>query len=173
MLEAGGVGYLVFMTDLELASLKTGQEVLLRTYLVVKEDALDLYGSFEPKIIAWFKLLLTVKGIGPKSALAIMGKAAPKDLSGAITHQASDILTGLGINKKLAERVVLELKNRVSALADGEVGSAQAVSMESEALQALESLGYFREQARDALKQAEGEDVQSKVRSALRILGRR
>lgn len=174
VVDVHGVGFGLAVPADELAKLTLGQEVLFYTYLAVREDALDLYGSLSKETIAWFKLLLSVKGIGPKSALAIMSLAAPSDLAGAIQSQKSGVLAALGVGVKTAERIVLELKDKALSLsaAVGTKVSAQ-VSIDSEALQALEGLGYSREQARSALKEAEGEDVGGKVRSALKILGRR
>ncbi|OGY92856.1 MAG: Holliday junction DNA helicase RuvA [Candidatus Komeilibacteria bacterium RIFCSPLOWO2_02_FULL_48_11] len=172
--DVQGVGFLVFLPANELPKLAVGQEVFLHTYLSVKEDALDLYGSLEKGVIDWFRLLLNVKGIGPKSSLAVMSIVKPKDLSAAIQTGKSDILIALGVGKKTAERIVLELKTKALELsaASGPVDHP-ALALESEALSALESLGYSRDQAREALRGIEGGDVGSKVRGALRILGRR
>lgn len=174
LIDVNGVGYVVAVPANELQKLLVGQEVFLHTYLSVKEDALDLYGSLEKGVIDWFKLLLNVKGIGPKSALAILSLVKPKDLAAAIQADKSDILIALGIGKKTAERIVLELKSKAFELAAA-FGAIDhpAAALESEALSALESLGYSREQARGALKEAAGSDVQSKVRGALKVLGRR
>jgi len=174
VVDVKGIGCIVYMPANELPKLTAGQEVFLHTYLSVKEDALDLYGSLEKGVIDWFKLLLNVKGIGPKSALSVMSIVKPKDLSAAIQTGKSDILIALGVGKKNAERIVLELKTKALELsaASGPIDHP-ALAMESEALSALESLGYTREQAREALHGVEGGDVSSKVRAALKVLGRR
>lgn len=173
VVDVHGLGFIVSVPANELPKLTAGQEVFLHTYLSVKEDALDLYGSLEKGVIDWFKILLNVKGIGPKSALSIMSIVKPKDLSAAIQTGKSDILIALGVGKKNAERIVLELKTKALELsaASGPVDHP-ALALESEAMGALESLGYSREQAREALKEVAGEDVQSKIKGALRILGR-
>lgn len=172
VVDVHGLGFIVFLPANELPKLAVGQEVFLHTYLSVKEDALDLYGSLEKGVIDWFKLLLNVKGIGPKSALAVMSIVKPKDLAAAIQTGKSDILIALGVGKKNAERIVLELKTKALELsaASGPIDHP-ALTLESEALSALESLGYSREQAREALKESTGDDVQSKIKGALRILG--
>ena len=174
-MDVNGVGYKVAIPGNELAELKTGQELCLFTHLSVSERAQDLYGSREAEVIDWFKLLLHVKSIGPKSALQILSKAEPKDLAAAIANESVDALDRLGISKKIAERIVLELKSRAkSAIAQmGEVASVSELSIDTESLQALEALGYSREQAREALRESGGDDVESRVRGALRILGRR
>ena len=173
LVDVSGLGYIVAMPANELPKLAIGQEVFLHTYLSVKEDALDLFGSLEKGVIDWFKLLLNVKGIGPKSALAVMSLVKPKDLAGAIQTGKSDILVALGVGKKNAERIVLELKNKGMELSAsmGDLDHS-AMSVESEALSALESLGYSREHAREALRSIEDGDVSSRVRAALKILGR-
>lgn len=174
IVAVGGIGYKVFIAAGELEHMAKETEVRLHTYLVVKEDALDLYGSADKGVIDWFKLLLNVKGIGPKSALSILSAATPKDLSAAIQTQKSDILLARGIGKKTAERIVLELASKALSLAaDSGPIDHPTLALESEALAALESLGYSREQAREALKDVEGKDVGEKVRNALQILGRR
>src|SRR3990167_2434534 len=174
VVDVHGVGYIIAVPANELPKLAVGQEVFLHTYLSVKEDALDLYGSLEKGVIDWFKLLLNVKGIGPKSSLSVMSIVKPKDLAAAIQTGKSDILIAFGVSKKTAEPIVLELKPKARELsaASGPVDHP-ALAMESEALSALESLGYSREQAREALKEVAGEDVQSKIKGALKVLGRR
>lgn len=174
LVDVNGIGYIVFMPVNELQKLAVGQEVFLHTYLSVKEDALDLFGSLEKSVIDWFKLLLNVKGIGPKSALAVMSLVKPKDLAGAIQTGKSDILIALGVGKKNAERIVLELKTKGLELsaASGPIDHP-ALAVESEALSALESLGYSREQAREALQGVEGGDVGARIKGALKMLGKR
>lgn len=173
VVDVNGVGYLVAIPSIELAQLFVGKEVSLHTYLVVKEDALDLYGSKDAKILSWFKMLLNVKGIGPKSALSIVSRARPEDLSAALQAESADLLVNCGIGKKVADRIILELKNKAKDLIDMKgAPTSKSITLYSEALQALEALGYSRKQAREALKGAEGDDVESKVREALKNLGK-
>jgi len=173
VIDVQGIGYLVSIPSLELAQLSVGKEISLHTYLVVKEDALDLYGSKDVQVLAWFKMLLNVKGIGPKSALAIVSIAHPEDLSTALQSESPDVLVNCGVGKKAAERIVLELKTKAKDLITTSGSkSSKSVTLDAEAIQALEALGYSREQARDALRDAEGEDVETKIRGALKNLGR-
>jgi holliday junction DNA helicase RuvA len=173
ILDVQGVGYLVAVPAGELAQLHVNTEVALHTYLVVKEDALDLYGSKDSNVLAWFKMLLNVKGIGPKSAFSIVSIAKPEDLSASLQTESPDILINCGVGKKAAERIVMELKNKAKDLinTDGAV-SSKSITLDSEAIQALEVLGYSREQAREALKESNGEDVETKIREALKQLGK-
>ena len=108
ILDVNGVGYLVSIPSTELGQLTVNQDIVLNTYLVVKEDALDLYGSGDAKVLDWFKLLLSVKGIGPKSALSIVSVARPEDLSAAVQADSAEILANVGVGKKAAERIVSE-----------------------------------------------------------------
>jgi len=173
VLGVNDVGYLVYVPAGELAAMTAGSAVVLATYLVVKEDALDLYGSRDPQVLAWFKMLLNVKGVGPKSALSIVSTARPEDLSAALQAENADVLVSCGISRKVAERIVLELKTKAKALIDiKDARATEAITLDAEALQALEALGYSREQARAALKEAQGESIEEKVRGALRVLGK-
>ena len=173
IVDVHGVGYKVSVPASELAELKPGSEVALFTHLAVKEDALDLYGSQDSKVIEWFVMLLNVKGIGPKSALSIMSLARPQDLSAALHSESPEGLANCGVSKKVGERIVLELKARAKDLIDiKDAATKESIILDGEALQAMEALGYSREQAREALKEAEGEDVGAKVRSALKLLGK-
>ena len=172
VLDVHGMGYLVALPSIELAQMSVNQDIVLHTYLVVKEDALDLYGSQDPKVLSWFKMLLNVKGIGPKSALSIISRARPEDLSASLHSESANILVNCGISRKVAERIVLELKTKAKELIDiKDAESIKSVALDAEAAQALEALGYSRDTAREALKLAEGENVENKVRGALRILG--
>ncbi len=173
IVDVHGVGYKVSVPASELVELKAGSQVTFFTHLAVKEDALDLYGSADPKIIEWFVMLLNVKGIGPKSALSVMSLARPQDLSAALHSESLEVLANCGISKKVAERIVLELKTKAKDLIDiKDAATKESIILDGEALQAMEALGYSREHAREALKDAEGDDVQAKVKSALKALGR-
>ena len=173
VLDVQGVGYLVYIPQNEINKFILKKEASFFTYLSVRENALDLYGSSHALVIKWFKMLLNVKGVGPKSALSILSHAQPEDLSVAISSSSSDILINCGVSKKISESIVLELKNKAKDLIDIKDGaSAKSVSIDSEALSALEALGYSREQARDAIKHSEGKDVEAKIRGALKNLGK-
>lgn len=180
IVDVGGVGYLVHVPASECAEMKAGEGVSFFTHLAVKEDALDLYGSADPVVIEWFKMLLNVKGIGPKSALSILSLARPRDLSAALQSESPEVLAHCGVSKKVAERIVLELKSKAKDLIDvKDAATKESIILDGEALQALEALGYSREHAYTALKEAEGDDpglrgasVQAKVKSALKALGK-
>ena len=116
ILVAGGVGYKIFATKETLARLEADTQASLWTYLAVRESALDLYGFPAPEEHASFELLLTVSGIGPKSALGILDAASSETLRDAISSGNAAYLTSVsGIGKKTAEKIVLELKDKVIA----------------------------------------------------------
>ncbi len=173
VIDVHGLGYLVSVPANECMGIPPDSEVSLYTYLVVKEDALDLYGSTSQAVIDWFKVLLEVKGVGPKSALNIMSQVTPADLSVAIQTEDAEVLIHLGVGKKSAERIVLELKNKAKALfIESDTATAEHIAADTEALQALEALGYGRDQARKALKEATGKTAEERIREALKMLGR-
>lgn len=163
VVDVHGVGYKVFTYK---GGLETETEVSFFTYLAVKENALDLYGFETKKELDFFELLLTVSGIGPKSALAILSVASPAVLTHAITTgDSAHLIKGSGIGKKNAEKIILELKGKVD-----DIGHTEGMSYDTDALEGLKALGYSEKDAREALKKAEGETTAEKIRSALKRL---
>jgi Holliday junction DNA helicase RuvA len=170
---AGGVGYTVAVTTDTAAKLRSGSAAALWTYLAVREDALDLYGFLAEEDLAFFELLLTVPGIGPKSALAILDVASVETLRSAIAGANATYLTTIGgIGKKTAEKIVLELKDKVGAAAAGAPGILRG---DEDALEAMKALGYSAQEARDALRKVPStiEKSNERLREALRMLGNR
>ncbi len=148
---AGGVGYRVFMPVSQLRTLSVGQSVRVLTYTAVREDAIQLYGFMTQQYYDLFTLLLSVSGVGPKGALGILGAAKPEDFYLAVQSRDIKMLTKLpGIGKKTAERMVLELKDKIGTLesAENDMEFAEAVNGNSdsaavnEAMAALSALGY-------------------------------
>ena len=148
---AGGVGYRVFMPVSQLRTLSVGQSVRVLTYTAVREDAIQLYGFMTQQYYDLFTLLLSVSGVGPKGALGILGAAKPEDFYLAVQSRDIKMLTKLpGIGKKTAERMVLELKDKIGTLesAENDRDFAEAVNGNSdsaavnEAMAALSALGY-------------------------------
>lgn len=163
-----GVGYRVFvMTDV-LAKVNEGDTVSLWTHLAVREKAHDLYGFESKEDLYWFELLLTVSGIGPKSALAVMNAASADALRTAIGSQDATVLSqAVGIGKKTAGKIVLELKEKVEpADASSESGTHQG-----EIVEALVGLGYSTKEARDAAigVSKELETTEERIREAIRL----
>lgn len=186
VIDVGGIGYKVFATADSLHALKDGSQARLWTYLAVREDALDLYGFPSSKERGFFELLLTVSGIGPKSALNILSLVSTDTLAGAIrTGSVSHLVKISGIGKKTAEKIVLELKDKLGGFSEGDFGQAARTGMssDSDAMLALQALGYDADESREALKEAaalhiakHGPDTQldasAKIKAALKLLGK-
>jgi Holliday junction DNA helicase RuvA len=178
ILEVGGVGYRVFCAPAVLSAVKTGERAKLFTHHLVREDAQALYGFRTPEELGFFGLLLTVTGVGPKVALAIVGSRAIGDLQLAILSDDLALLTAVsGVGKKLAARIVLELKEKVAAagVAAGAAAGSGAGDGESEVVAALLALGYSAGEARQASREALtdlslGSALEDRVKAALRTL---
>lgn len=156
VINCGGVGYKCFISDTTLGALpQPGNEVLLYTHLAVREDAMDLYGFFEETELDFFKLLISVSGVGPKAALSILSELSPDRLAVAIAAgDAKAITKAQGVGNKIAQRVVLELQGKLGIL--GEMGAAEQVSAvgavsasgnASDAVEALTAFGYSKSEA--------------------------
>ncbi len=164
MLEVGGVGYALSVTPTASRLAERGEEVALETYLHVREDALQLYGFAEPAERELFEHLLAVSGVGPKVALAIVSGSPPADLRRAIALDDTARFEAIpGIGKKTAQRVVLELKEKlgsaVTAPESGRLGARDA----------LVELGFSPVEAERALARVDPDlPVEEQVRQALR-----
>lgn len=170
VLSTHGVGYKVFVTGSSMEKLREGKEATLWTYLAVREDALDLYGFPTKDEQDFFELLISISGIGPKSALGILNVASIKTLRQAVSSGDTSILTKVsGIGRKNAEKIVLELKGKFEAT-DEEFGGS--MRDEADAIEALKSLGYAEREAREALTKVSKEIVGTgeRVKQALKIL---
>lgn len=169
IINVGGVGYVVSSTPIVLAQMELGGVISLWTHLSVREDALDLYGFLGKDELSLFRLLIGISGIGPKSALNILSLADIKTIARAISGNDSSYLTKVsGIGKKLAEKIVLELRDKIGNLKEEEVPHA-----ESEALLALEALGYAPRDTREIVRALarESDSSQEIIRRALQTLG--
>jgi Holliday junction DNA helicase RuvA len=183
VVEVGGVGMLLHTTPATAAALHVGQEALLATTLVVREDSLTLYafGSDDERDI--FEQVQTVSGVGPRIALAMLSVLAPDRLRAAVTSNDLATLTKVpGIGRKGAERIVLELRDKLG-LPSGAAGTAASVpavgatAWRDQVTEALVGLGYSAKQAEDAVARAAeaapaGADVSGMLRAALRGRGR-
>lgn len=174
IVEAGGVGYKVAVSPDTLSKAsKTGEEIFLFIHTHVREDSLDLYGFLDYQELEFFEMLLNVSGIGPKGALAILGITTIDTLRRAIGSGDTSYLTKIsGIGKKTAEKIVIELRDK---LASGiSENSGTSLQGELDTLEALKSLGYSQNEAREALKKVSPDaDINTKIREALKILGGR
>ena len=156
VVECGGVGFKCFTTLNTIKNIgRVGDKVNVFTYLSVREDALDLYGFSTVEELESFKLLITVSGIGPKAAVSILSELSPDRLAVCIASgDAKAIMRAQGVGKKTAERVVLELKDKMGSISVS--GNSQAVanaasasenSVSAEAVEALVALGFSQTDA--------------------------
>jgi Holliday junction DNA helicase RuvA len=169
VLDVGGVGYLVQATPSALRLADAATEVTVQTYLHVREDTLQLYGFAEAAERELFELLLSVSGVGPKVALAIVSGSAPGELRRAIALEDTARFEAIpGIGRKTAQRVVLELKEKLGSAAVAPVPS-DATGSALAARDALVELGYSLLEAESALAHVDPDlPVEERVRQALR-----
>jgi Holliday junction DNA helicase RuvA len=170
VVDVGGVGYLVAASAAALRKARGTGEVVIETYLHVREDALQLYGFAEDAERELFTQLLTVNGIGPKVALAIVSGSPTADLRRAIVLEDTARFQAIpGIGKKTAERIVLELKGKLGADEVTPITGGPGTTEHVTAREALVELGYSLQEAEQALAAVDPElPPQERVRAALR-----
>ena len=175
VLEAGGVGYELFCSAMTLKRLRAGQKERLYTHLHLAEGIMALYGFYEPEEKDMFRRLLTVTRVGPKLALSVLSVLTPSDVAGAIvTNNAAAFDRVSGMGRKTAQRVLLELKERVETSEMlGAGANADAPDIRSEAVAALVSLGYDGLAAGKAVAAVEkAESVEALITAALRKMAK-
>ncbi len=178
VLDVGGVGFSLAASANTTAKLKKGEEATLYTYLNVREDALDLFGFSEREEQASFLLLLSVSGVGPKAALAILSAVTPSALTLAIiSGDEKALCAAQGIGKRIASRIILELKDKVgsgemiAAMSGGAVAAAPVQNGNDDAAEALVALGYSASQVYAALAKVDASlPTEERIRNALRLL---
>ncbi len=173
ILNVGGVGYKIYISPDTLNSISGKEDVKLWTHLVVREDALDLYGFLDQKELDFFKLLIGISGIGPKGALGIMSVAPVETVLSAIGTGDTSYLTKVsGIGKKNAQKIVLELKDKVGTLASMEKTNT-GLHEDIDVIEALRSLGYKEREAREVLQELSPEikGASQKITEALKLMG--
>ncbi len=168
-----GVGYKVSVSAYTLGKIAGAEQVSLHIHTHVREDQLNLFGFLDEDELEMFELLISVSGIGPKVALGILSIADPNTIRTAIVHKDPSLLTRVsGVGKKTAEKVIVELQNKVK---ETELrGTAQALA-DQDALEALAAMGYSVSDAREALKlvSPEVKDVGARITQALKNLGKK
>jgi Holliday junction DNA helicase RuvA len=181
VIECGGVGFKCSTTANTLKKLpKTGEKATLYTYLNVREDALDLFGFFDDKELNCFKMLISVSGVGPKAALSILSEASPEKFALYVASGDAKALTRApGIGAKIAQRIILELRDKISkeqaaaGFGDADSGVPSASGSSEEAINALVVLGYSRSEAALAVGRCDGTlTVEDIIRQALKQLMR-
>ena len=169
-----GVGYQVFISGQTLEKIGEEEEIELYTYLYIRENSEELYGFLNLEEKEFFEQLLSISGVGPKGALGVLAIATIDTIKKAIIHGDPAVLIKVsGIGKKTAERVVIELKNKIDIASIDETKVASSEIGDSSAIDALVGLGYSASEARDALKDVDKEiqDVEQRIKEALKILG--
>lgn len=170
VLEVGGVGYLVHAPGPVLAGLTTGQSARLLTHLAVREDALTLYGFRTADQREAFQTLLGVTGVGPKLAVAVLSVLEPDDLRRAVATSDLDALTSVpGVGKRGAQRMLLELRDRLAVVA---IEPSVPTAAVAEVRAALTGLGYLPAELRGVIEEVAtpGATVEDMVRAALKML---
>lgn len=180
VIDAHGVGYALNTSYLSASSVKAGDTATFYTYLYVREDIFDLYGFATQEELTCFKQLIAISGVGPKAAAAILGVVTPQKLALAVvTGDEKALCQAPGIGKKLAQRIILELKDKMAknqlesaSEAEGLPADLPSGGALDDALAALTVLGYSRAQALAALKGADAAamSVDELIRTALKKL---
>ncbi len=180
VIDCGGVGYACRTTTFTLSQIKKGDKAKLFTYLSVREDAMDLYGFASAEELKLFQQLISVSGVGPKAALNILSAGTPANLALAIiTGDEKSLTAAAGVGKKLAQRIILELKDKlakgqtVSAAGESVAGPAVTIIPQnklSEASAALAVLGYSQAEINVALKgiDIDNQSLEQIIRLALK-----
>lgn len=183
IVDVGGIGYGIFMPEQSMGKMPPiHNEIKLHTYLHIKEDAMQLYGFLTRDDLKIFKLVIGVSGIGPKGALNILSNLSADDLRFAVlSNDVKAISAAQGIGKKTAEKLIIELKDKMSmddvlehiAVKDTAISSMQSNGVQAEAVQALVALGYGNTEALRAVRQVEvteESNVEAILKQALRFM---
>ena len=171
IISAGGVGYKIHLSIDNLSKCRIGDGAIFFVYTAVRENAIDMYGFADIDEMNFFELLLTISGIGPKSAMSIMNITTVESLSEAIATGDTAYLNKVsGIGKKTAERIVIELKDKIVRK---DSYSSGALRSESDTLEVLKSFGYREVEAREALREVDTTlSTSQRVKEALKYLGK-
>ena len=172
VVEVGGVGFKVFVPGPVFDNLDgLGRTVFLHTYLMVREDALTLYGFSSEEQRALFELLLTVQGVGPRLALSVLSSLSLDVLRSAVAQEQVEVLDRVpGVGRKTAEKIVFALKDKLGAGSAFMAGLAPVSDVDTEVIGALTALGYSVVEAQAALQsipKGQGKDVEDRIRLAL------
>lgn len=173
VIDVSGVGYKVFTPPRSLTKVNEGQKIKVFTYLAVSENATDLYGFLDPADKTFFTLLLEVQGIGPKSAIQILGKTTMADVQHAVMENNPTLLvTVSGIGQKTAEKIILSLKDKIAHMTPP--GDRQKGNFDNDAFDALISFGYTAAEAKKALDGIDPEitDTSQRLKQALKLLSK-
>ena len=171
VIEVGGVGYEVNVTPRDLISLPgPGEEIVLHTHLVVREDNMALYGFDALSSRDMFRILLGASGVGPALAMAILATMRPVDIRQAVaTDDVAALVAAPGIGKRKAEKLILDLRPKLGSMVESSTSSSDVAKVR----EALEALGYVPAEVRAVLEEIPlAGSVEEMVRSALKVMGR-
>ena len=172
VVDVGGIGFLVYVTEQQVMAQRRGEQISLFTHLVVREDALTLFGFQDMEELALFKELIKVNGVGPRLALETLTTHTPEVIKRAVINKQDEIFAQVsGIGKKTAQKIVLSLEDRV-AFAEDLVISPESAGINAEVQQALTSLGYSVLEAQAALQTIPEDapmDLETRLTIALRF----
>ncbi len=174
IVEVNEVGYKIFTTASTISKYKKGDEASFWTHMAVRENSIDLYGFITNEEMEFFNLLLNVSGIGPKSALSILGVAPIETLKKAIATGDTTYLNKVsGIGRKIAEKIIIELRDKLLSYKNED--SENSLRDESDIIEALKALGYSQSETRNALSQipANIEGAKNRIREALKIINKK
>lgn len=175
VIETGGLGLKLAVSAATIKNLPpTGATVKLFSHFQPRENAMELYGFLSEDELKYFEMLISVSGVGPKSALAILDVARLDELSAAIKEGRPDLLTrASGIGRKTAERVIIELRTKVQSATSGLV--VEKMETDSDLIEALSNLGYRREDARAAVAKTDPKlsGIEERLRAALAVLSKK
>ena len=175
VIEAGGLGLKIMVGEATIKALPpAGADAKLFSYMHVRENGMELYGFLSEEELIYFAMLISVSGVGPKSAISILDVAKINELSAAIKEGRPDLLTrASGIGRKTAERIIVELRTKVQSAKSGLV--VEKMETDSDLIEALSNLGYRREEARAALAKVDAKvvGVEARLKAALGILSKK
>ncbi|HQO71070.1 MAG TPA: Holliday junction branch migration protein RuvA [Candidatus Paceibacterota bacterium] len=175
IVDVSGVGYKLFVTNEAISLSKVEESIKLWVHTAVRENSIDLYGFLDIEELSFFELLLDVSGIGPKSALSTLSVAPVSTLRKAIASGDTTYLNKVsGIGRKTAEKIIIELKDKLKEY-EGDIATSQVMQEERDILEALRTLGYSQDEAREAIKRipADMTEMNNRLKEALKIIGRR
>jgi len=177
IIVAGGIGYAITLVPKILATLAVNQEpvkVFVYSKLNMREGTYDMYGFTKTEDLELFRILTSVSGLGPKTAMQILSTVEPRHLKEAVAGEDPDALRKIsGLGMKTAQRLVVELQDKLDYI-DSTGSDMGALDMESQAMEALVSLGYTQSQSKDALKHVkDAQNLTDLVRKALQLLAKK
>ncbi len=175
IMTAGGVGYKVGVMPDSASKVSVGQNIKLHIYSHIREDAFDLYGFENKAELGLFELLISVSGIGPKTALTVMSSGSVADISAAISKGDTDFFTQTpGIGTKGAQRIIIDLRNKVGAIGDLDL-SLDTGTENKQIFEALKGFGFKDSETRTAIKSLPRDNdltLEQKIKLALKSLSR-